>query len=189
MMMLIILEHFAKAAWEGIMEFTCRTAYDQEALTAASRALRKTIRIQHGFAVRHRTWSVIALAAISFWLSWGTAWQMVLSCVVIFGLLIVNWKGDAIDAYFAKRWGYPDTDSADAAFYTDYFQVDAVAAESTWQYDRILALAETGEYLVLVMGKNHALAMEKATLEGGSLPEFRRFLEERSGQSIQIIGG
>lgn len=84
------------------MEFTCRTAYDQKALTAASRALRKTIRTQHGFAVRHRTWYVIALAAISFWLSWGTAWQMVLSCVVIFGLLIVNWKGDAIDAYFAK---------------------------------------------------------------------------------------
>ena len=171
------------------MEFTCRTAYDQKALTAASRALRKTIRTQHSFAVRHRTWSVIALAAISFWLSWGTAWQMVLSCVVIFGLLIVNWKGDAIDAYFAKRWGYPDTDSADAAFYTDHFQVDAAAAESKWQYDRILALAETGKYLVLVMGRNHALAMEKTALEGGSLPEFRRFLEERSGQSIQNIGG
>lgn len=189
MMMFIILEHSAAMAREGIMEFTCRTAYDQKALTAASRALRKTIRTQHSFAVRHRTWPVIVLAAISFWLSWGTAWQMVLSCVVIFGLLIVNWKGDAIDAYFAKRWGYPDADSADAAFSTDHFQVDAAAAESRWRYDRILALAETGEYLVLVMGKNHALAMEKATLEGGSPPEFRRFLEERSGQSIQNIGG
>lgn len=171
------------------MEFTCRTAYDQKALTAASRALCKTIRTQHSFAVRHRTWSVIALAAISFWLSWGTAWQMVLSCVAIFGLLIVNWKGDAIDAYFEKRWGYPDTDSADAAFYTHHFQVDAAAAESTWQYDRILALAETGEYLILVMGKNHALAMEKAMLEGGSLPEFRHFLEKKSGRTIQNIGG
>lgn len=85
--------------------------------------------------------------------------------------------------------GIPTRTLPTPPFYTDYFQVDAVAAESTWQYDRILALAETGEYLVLVMGKNHALAMEKATLEGGSLPEFRRFLEERSGQSIQIIGG
>lgn len=189
MIRLNMLEHFATTVWEGMMEFTCRTGYDQKALTAAGRALRKTIRTQHSFAVRHRTWSVIALAAISFWLSWGTAWQMVLSCVVIFGLLIVNCKGDAIDAYFAKRWGYPDTDSADAAFYTHHFQVDAAAAESKWKYDRIMALAETGEYLALVMGKNHALAMAKATLEGGSLPEFFRFLEERSGQSIQNIGG
>ena len=159
MMMLIILEYSATAAREGIMEFTCRTAYAQKALTAASRALRKTIRTQDSFAVRHWTWSVIALAVISFWLSWGTAWQMVLGCAIIFGLLIVNWKGDA------------------------------AAAEAKWQYDRILALAETGEYLVLVMGKNHALAMEKVTLEGGSLPDFRRFLEERSGQKIQNIGG
>ena len=28
-----------------------------------------------------------------------------------------------------------------------------------------------------------------AALEGGSLPEFRRFLEEQSGQNIQNIGG
>ena len=57
------------------------------------------------------------------------------------------------------------------------------------QYDRILALAETGTHLVFVMGKDHALAFEKAALEGGSLPEFRRFLEEQSGQNIQNIGG
>ena len=171
------------------MKFTCRTAYDLRALTATGRALRKTIRAEQSLFVRHWGWVVLALAAVSFWLSWGTAWQMVLSCVVIFGLLMVNWKGDAIDAYFAKRWTYPNTDFADAAFYIDHFQVDAAAAESKWQYDKILNLAETGEYLVLVMGKGHALAMEKATLEGGSLSEFRCFLEEKSGRNIQSIGG
>ena len=31
--------------------------------------------------------------------------------------------------------------------------------------------------------------MEKATLAGGSLPEFRRFLEDKSGRTIQNIGG
>ena len=63
------------------------------------------------------------------------------------------------------------------------------AAESKWQYDKILALAETREYLVFVMGKNHALAMEKAALEGGSIPEFCRFIEEKSQCRIQNIGG
>ena len=171
------------------MEFTCRAACDQKALTAANRVLRKTIRSEQSFVVRYRGGQIIALLAVGLWLSWGTVWQTALTCAVIFGLLLLHWKGDAIDAYFAKRWGHPDTDSTDAAFYTDHFQVDAAAAESKRQYDRILALAETGEYLILVMGKNHALAMEKATLEGGSLPDFRRFLEERSGQSIQNIGG
>ena len=169
------------------MEFTCRTAYDQKALTAANRALRKTIRAEQNFIVRNRGCRVIVLAAIAFWLSWGTTWQMVFSCVIIFGLLVVNWKGDAIDAYFAKRWGYRNRDFDAAAFYADHFLVKTAAAESKWQYDKILALAETGEYLVLMMGKSHALAVEKVSLEGGSIQEFCRFLEEKSGQKIQNI--
>ena len=80
-------------------------------------------------------------------------------------------------------------DAADTAFYPDHFLVRTAAAESKWQYDKILALAETGAHLVFVMGKNHALAFEKSSLSGGSLPEFRRFLEEQSGQKIQHIGG
>ena len=31
--------------------------------------------------------------------------------------------------------------------------------------------------------------MEKAALESGSILEFRRFLEEKSGQEIKAIGG
>ena len=89
----------------------------------------------------------------------------------------------------AVRKALPGTSAADTVFYPDHYLVKTAAAESRWQYDRVLALAETGEYLVLVMGKNHALAMEKATLEGGSLLEFRRFLEEKSGRNIQNIGG
>ena len=91
--------------------------------------------------------------------------------------------------FFAKRKALPGTDCADTTFFPDCFLVKTAAAESKWQYDKILALAETVEYLVLVMGKNHALAVEKATLAGGSLPGFRRFLEEQSGQNIQNIGG
>ena len=180
---------FCRNAKGGIMEFTCRAACDQKALTARSRALRKTIRSEQSFLVRRWGGWVIVLAAVGLWLSWGTAWQMALTCVVIFGLVVVNWKGDTIDAYAVKRWGYRSRDFDDAAFYPDHFLIKTAAAESRWQYDTILALAETGAYLVLVMGKDHALAMEKTTLAGGSLPEFRRFLEKKSGQKIRNIGG
>lgn len=47
----------------------------------------------------------------------------------------------------------------------------------------------TWDYLLLVMGMNHAMAIEKAALEGGSIPEFCRFIEEKSGRKIQNIGG
>ena len=171
------------------MEFTCRTTYNQKALTAMARAVRKTVRVKTSRRVHLYSWLVMGLLIVSIWLSWGKIWQTVINCVVIAALLLINWKEDAINGYFAKRKALPGTDAADTAFYPDHFLVKTAAAESKWQYDKILALAETGAYLVFIMGKNHALAFEKAALVGGSLPEFRRFLEEQSGQNIQNIGG
>ena len=171
------------------MEFTCHTTYDQKALTAMARAIRKTVRAKHSRMVRIWAWVIIALLGVSLWISWGNPWQMAADCVVIAALLVIGWKEDALNAYFAKRKALPGTDAAHTAFCPNHFLVKTAAAESRWQYDKILALAETGAYLVFVMGKNHALAFEKDSLEGGSLPEFRRFLEEQSGQKIQDIGG
>ena len=171
------------------MEFTCHTTYDQKALTAMARAVRKTVRAKRSRMIRIWAWVIIGLLTVSIWLSWGNLWQIAANCVVIAALLLINWKEDAFNGFFAKRKALPGTDTADTAFCPDHFLVKTAAAESRWQYDKILALAETGSYLVLAMGKNHALAMEKATLAGGSLPEFRRFLEEKSGQTIRNIGG
>ena len=171
------------------MEFTCHTTYNQKALSAMARAIRKTIRAKTSRRVRLYAWAIIGLLLVSLWLSWGKIGQMVVNCVVIAVLLWVNWKEDAINAFFAKRKALPGTDSADTVFYPEHYLVKTAAAESKWQYDKILALAETVDYFVFVMGRNHALAMEKATLEGGSIPEFCRFIEEKSGQKIQNIGG
>lgn len=75
------------------MEFTCRTACGQKALTASSRALRKTIRAELSFLVRHWGWQIIALLVVGIWLSWETAWKMTLICAIIFGLPVLHWKG------------------------------------------------------------------------------------------------
>ena len=171
------------------MESTRHTTYDKKALTAMARAVRKTVRAKRSRMVRIWARVIIGLLAVSLWISWGNIWQTAANCAVMAVLLLINWKEDAFNGYFARRKALPGTSAADTAFYSDRYLVKTAAAESKRQYDRILALAETGECLVLVMGRNHALAMEKAALEGGSLPEFRRFLEEGSGQSIQNIGG
>lgn len=160
------------------MKFTCHTTYDQKALTVMARAVRKTVRAKRSRMVRVWAWVIIGLLAVSVWLSWGNVWQTAANCAVLAALLLINWKEDALNGFFAKRKALPGTDCADTIFCPDGFLVKTVAAESKWQYDKILVLAETGKYLVLVMGKNHALAVEKATLQGGSLPKFRRFLEK-----------
>ena len=171
------------------MEFTCHTTYGQKALTAMARALRKTVRAKRSRRIRFVAWIIIGLLLVSIWLSWGSLWQTVADCAVMAALLLLHWKEDALNGFFAKRKALPGTDFADTIFYPDHYLVETPAAETKWQYDKILALAETEKYLVLVVGMNHAMALEKVTLTGGGLPELRRFLEEKSGREIQNIGG
>ena len=186
----IVRHNFLKlTAWEVSMEFTCRTTYNQKALTAMARAVRKTVRTQTSRGVRLYALVIIGLLLVSLWLSRGKIWQMTANCVAIVALLLISWKEDAINGFFAKRKALPGTDTADTTFYPDHFLVKTTAAESQWQYDKILALAETKDYFLFVMGKHHAMAMEKTNLEGGNITEFCRFIEEKSRQKIQNIGG
>ena len=170
------------------MEFTCHTAYNLKALTAAARALRRTLRAKKSRVSRLYAWIISGLLALSLWLSWGEVWKSVINGAVLAALLLIQWKEDAVNGYFAKRRAMPGTDAADTAFYPDCFVVKTAASESKWQYDRILALAESGGYLIFVMGKNHAMPVEKAALQGGDISEFRHFIEEKSGQQIRKIG-
>lgn len=171
------------------MEFTCRTTCNQKALTAVARAVRKTVGAKRNRMFRLYVYIVIGLLLVALWISWGNVWQTVLHCVTITALLLLNWKEDAFNGYLARRSALSDTYLADITFYPDHYLTKTAATESKWPYEKILALAETQNYLVFVLGKNHALPIEKATLEGGSISEFYRFIEEKSGRKIQSIGG
>ena len=171
------------------MKFAFHTTYDQKALTAMARAIRKTVGAKRNRIFHLYAYIVIGLLLAALWLSWGIVWQTVLHCVTIAALLVLGWKEDALNAYFARRKALPGMHFSDTIFYPDHYLTKTAAAGSKWQYDKIVALAETENYLVFVLGKNHALAIEKATLEGGSLSEFHHFIEEKSGRGIQNIGG
>ena len=103
MMMLIILEHSAAMAREVCMKFTCHTTYEPKTLTAMARAVRKTVRANRSRMVRIWAWVIIGLLAVSLWLSWGNIWQTAANCAVIAALLLINWKEDALNGFFARR--------------------------------------------------------------------------------------
>ena len=51
------------------MEFICHTTYDQKALTAMARAIRKTVRARKSRRTRLYAWVIIGLLLLSVWLS------------------------------------------------------------------------------------------------------------------------
>ena len=171
------------------MEFSCKTIHNQKALTAMARAVRKTIRAKSARRTQIFAWVIIALSLLSIYISWGKPWHVAANLFVIVALLLINWKQDALNGYCAKRRALPGVECADMVFYPDCYEVQISGAVTRWQYEKILAIAETKGYILFVMGRNHAQALDKAGLTGGTVEEFRKFLASTTGKQIQPIGG
>ena len=78
---------------------------------------------------------------------------------------------------------------ATGKFGTDFIPdtVVTAATTSTFLYELIDALAESQEYIILLMKKRYAQPLDKRTLTGGTVEEFKRFLEEKTGKTFRRV--
>ena len=49
------------------------------------------------------------------------------------------------------------------------------------------ALAESQDYIIFLMKKRYAQPLDKRTLTGGTVEEFKRFLEEKTGKTFRRV--
>ena len=73
------------------------------------------------------------------------------------------------------------------AFSEDSYTVVTAATTSTFRYELIDALAESQDYIIFLMKKRYAQPLDKHTLTGGTVEEFKRFLEEKTGKSFRRV--
>ncbi|MBM6664479.1 YcxB family protein [Flavonifractor plautii] len=171
------------------MEFVCSTRYSPKTLTAMARALRKTVRVKMNLWLKVVCAVLIGICLLSIYASRDDPWYVGTNGVVIVFLLVVQWKQDWLNGYIARRRALPGTEFSSTTFHQDYFETQIAGAVTQWQYDKVTMLAESKACIFFIMGKNHASAFEKEGVEGGSVAEFRRFLEERTGKQIKFVGG
>lgn len=170
------------------MIFQCQTVYDQRALTAMARGIRKTVRRKHSRWFHIFSWIVLAAALFAVYFTWGSPVDMALNGLVAILMVLVIWKEDAINAFGSRRSALPGIENSITAFFPEYYQTESAAAVSHWNYDRIQVLVDTGRYVLLILGKNHAQVLDKEQLEGGTPDALLRFLEEKTGLTVQTIG-
>ena len=170
------------------MTFTCRTTYNNKALTAMARAMRKTLRRRSSRWTR--VWGGILFVLCLLGALWmeGDLWQRGLNAAAAALLLAVQIWEDRISAFFSRRRAMPGLEESRAVFTDSYYEVEITGALTRWQYSKILQLAETGSYFVFLLGKHHAQAFDKSGLTGGDAESFRAFLEERTGKNVQYVG-
>ena len=108
----------------------------------------------------------------------------------------ITYRGDAavrsavsgpIQWHDARKNALAGTKEYHVAFGEDSYTVVTAATTSMFRYELIDALAESQEYIILLMKKRYAQPLDKRTLTGGTVEEFKRFLEEKTGKTFRRV--
>lgn len=173
------------------MEFTFQTEYDQKALTAMARALRKTARRKRSRRSHIFGWVVVLLAALLALPENGEAFSLGIREAVTFlaalAIVVALIFEDAINGYVARKRLLPGTEKSIVTFMEECYHSETEVGKSEFQYDKIQLLAETSNYFVFIFSASHAQLYDKRCLQGGSADEFRKFIEEKTGKTVESI--
>lgn len=173
------------------MEFKFETLYDQKAMAAMARALRKTVRKKKSRRSHFFGWFVVALALFLAFFAGDEGFVLDLRTVITFlaaGAMVVALVfEDGLNGYFAGKRALPGTNKAVSVFSEGGYSSATEIGKTEWTYDKIIALAETDEYFVFIFSSSHAQLYDKRTISGGTTEEFRAFIEEKTGKKVERV--
>lgn len=173
------------------MEFKFETAYNQEALTIMAKALRKTIRKKRSRR-SHIFGAIVIVIALLLTLPMGNevyvlnfkkilTWAV--SAVILFTLIFE----DRLNGAVAKARMLPGLEKAVVTFKKDSYHSVTEIGSSEFKYSTIQMLAENNDYFIFIFSRNHAQIYSKASLKGGSIEEFRTFIQQVTNKEIQTV--
>ena len=170
------------------MQFTFETIYNQKALTAMAKGIRKTARKKRSKRSHIWGWIVIAIAVLLTLADINDGFAITvnkivtwLATLVILGVLLFE---DNINGYFARKRMLAGTEKSKTIFSEEGFSSETEVGKTEWNYDRILMLAETKNYFVFVFSSSHAQVYDKNSISGGTVDEFRNFICERTQKAM-----
>lgn len=174
------------------MEFVFETNYDQKGISAMAEALRKTIRKKKSKRTHISGWIIILLAILISIPSKGEEFvlkaRMVITWIVVLIMAITLIFEDKINGYIAKKRMVTGLDKAKTIFKEDKYISETKIGKTEFYYENIKELAETKDYFVFVFDQSHAQIYDKKGISGGTEEEFKKFIVEKTGKSIETIG-
>ncbi|MBE6980401.1 MAG: YcxB family protein [Ruminococcaceae bacterium] len=169
------------------MEFSFETAYNQKAMTAMAKGLRKTVRKKRSRRSHIFGWMVTLLALLLVYRSGQFDFRAAVTLLAALLILLTLIFEDRLNGYFARKKMLPGSEKAVIHFTDESYTSETEIGKTEFYYEKIIALAETGDYFIFLFSSSHAQVYDKRTLSGGSLEEFRTFIEERTRMQISRI--
>ena len=173
------------------MEFTFETTYNQKAVTAMAKALRKTIRRKRSRRSHIFGWIIIVLALLLTLLPGENGFEITFKTIVtwlatLVMLMVLIWE-DALNGYIARKRMLPGTEKNTTVFNQEGYYSTSEFGKSEWKYDKVHRIVEWKRYFVFIFSENHAQVYDKEHLSGGSADEFCQFIEEMTGKMVESI--
>lgn len=175
------------------MEFIFETNYDQKGISAMAEALRKTVRKKRSKRTHILGWLIILFAILISIPAKGEEFvleaRMIITWIVVLIMAITLIFEDKINGYIAKKRMVTGLDKAKTIFKEKKYISETKIGKTEFYYDNIKEIAETEEYIVFAFDQSHAQIYDKKSISGGTIEEFRKFIVEKTGKSIENIGG
>ena len=173
------------------MTFEIHSDITNRSMTIAARAMRKVLRRKRNIIWAIFGWSVFLFNVLLLIPFDGEPFTLdastVISLLVEVMLLSVLLFQDRFNGMIACKNTLAGTKEYHVAFGEDSYTVVTAVTTSTFRYELIDALAESQEYIILLMKKRYAQPLDKRTLTGGTVEEFKRFLEEKTGKELRRV--
>jgi len=167
------------------MELTFEMNYNQAAMTAMAKALRKGLQEEQDKKSKIIGWIFIILTVIILLLSDKFGWMQILACVFVacFAAYLI-WQ-DSVNGYLAMKKLPEKMRTGKWLFREDGYFSDTEAGESDYSYENIFMMVESQGYMILVFHEGTAHIIDMSTIQGGTADDFRRLLRKKTSLTIQ----
>ena len=173
------------------MTFEIRSDITNRSMTIAARVMRKVLRRKRSILWAIFGWSVFFINALLLIPFDGEPFALdastVISLLVEVMLLSVLLFQDRFNGMIACKNTLAGTKDYHIAFGEESYTVVTEVTTSTFRYELIDAMAESQDYIIFLMKKRYAQPLDKRTLTGGTVEEFKRFLEEKTGKTFRHV--
>ena len=173
------------------MTFEVHSNITNRSMTVASRAMRKVLRRKRSIMWAIFGWSVFFINALLLIPFDGEPFALdartlisLLAEVILLSVLLFQ---DRFNGMIARKNTLAGTKEYHVAFGEESYTVVTEVTTSTFRYELIDALAESQEYIILLMKKRYVQPLDKRTLTGGTVEEFKQFLEEKTGKTFRRV--
>ena len=173
------------------MTFEIRSDITNRSMAIASRAMRRVLRRKRNITWAIFGWTVFFINALLLIPFDGEPFALdvrtVTSMLVEVMLLSVLLFQDRFNGMIACKNTLAGTKDYHIVFGEESYTVVTEVITSTFRYELIDAMAESQDYMILLMKKRFAQPLDKRTLTGGTVEEFKRFLEEKTGKTFRRV--